>query len=336
MTYSQGQLIQAADYNGFANDSANNLGNIWGVGSADKGWGQTPISNVAVGGTVTALQWATLVANLATAGQQTGTTLTSRTQPQVGDTISVLTNVATDINTVTGARGNAAVAGAISTTWTGNAAKTTATGSGGTTWTITWTQTVTFANADAARYFWNGGGLVRLDYSKSSVGTDSDADWNTFVGKAGQIYISGRVNSATQSIGGVDYTGTTRRNGTGGTQTTLTTTTGWYSLTPGAAATTIFKLTDDAAAYTGDYIQTTAAVNAGSTVLTLITTWVSAAVGGAGQTRDISGGTDTASPFTSFGTAPCTLVRVYPPAISGAGGYLANSWGAISIASSVA
>lgn len=336
MTYLQGQLIQAADYNGFANDSANNLGNIWGVGSGDKGWGQTPIANVSVGATVSAANWATLVANLATAGQQANVTLTSRTQPQVGNTITILANVANDINTVTGARGNAAVAGAISTTWTGSAAKTTATGSGGTTWTITWTQTVTFDNAAAARYFWNGGGLVRLDYSKSGGTTDSDPDWNTFVGKCGQIYISGRVNSATQSIGGVDYTGTTRRNGTGGTQTTLTTTTGWYTLVPGAAATTIFQLTDDAASYTGDYIRTTAAVNAGSTVLTLVTTWVAAAATGPGQSRNISGGTDTASPFTSFGTAPCTLVRVYPPAISGSGGYLANSWGTAAVASSVA
>ena len=31
MTYSVGGLIQAADYNGFANDSANNIGNIWNV-----------------------------------------------------------------------------------------------------------------------------------------------------------------------------------------------------------------------------------------------------------------------------------------------------------------
>lgn len=332
MTYVQNGLIEATDYNTFAN----NVSNVWGTGSRDSGWGQTSISTVSPGGTVTALQWATLVANLATTGQQTGSTLTSRTQPQVGNTISILANVATDINTVTTARGNAAAVGSLSTTWTGSAAKTTATGSGINAWTITWTQTVTFANANAARYFWNAGGLVRLDYSKSSTGTDSDADWNTFVGKVGQIYISGRVNSATQSIAGVNYTGTTRRNGTGGTQTTLATTTGWYSLTSGAAATTIFQLNDDVYAYSGDYIRTTAAVNAGSTVLTLVTTWVSAAVPVFGRSRDISGGTDTASPFSSFGTAPCTLCRFYPPAVSGSGGYLANTWGTISVASSVA
>lgn len=333
MTYQQGQLIQAADYNGFANDAANNLGNIWGTGSGDKGWGQTAIANVSVGGTVTATQWATLVANLATAGQQTNSTLTSRSQPISGQTISVLANVATDINTITGNRGSAAAIGSIGTTWTGSTAKTTATGSGAASWTITFTHTVTFPNANAARYFWNAGGLVRMDFNKSSVGTDSDADWNTFVGKMGQIYISGRVNSAAQTIAGQSYTGTTRLNGTGGTQTTLATTTGWYSLTPGAAATTLVQINDDASAYySGDYIRVTGAIDAGSTVLTLVTTWFSAAVAGPAQTRDISGGTDTTSPFSSFGTAPCTLVRVYPPSTT----YLANTWGSIAVAASVA
>lgn len=332
MTYTVGGLIQAADYNGFANGSANNLGNIWGTGSGDKGWGQTAIANVSVGATVTATNWATLVANLATAGQQTASTLTSRTQPVAGNTIAILSNLATDIDTVTGARGNAAAVSSVSTTWTGSAAKTTATGSGVNAWTITWTQTVTFANATAARYFWNAGGLVRMDFSKSSTGTDSDADWNTFIGKIGQIYISGRVNSATQSIAGTNYTGTTRLNGTGGTQTTLATTTGWYSLTPGAAATTIFQLNDDVYHYTGDYVRVTAAVDAGASVLTLVTTWFSAAETPWGRSRDISGGSDTTSPFTSFGTAPCTLVRYYSPSTT----YLANTWGTVSVASSVA
>lgn len=335
MTYQQGQLIQASDYNGFANDSANNLGNIWGVGSGDKGWGQTAISNVSVGATVTATNWATLVANLATAGQQTGSTLTSRTQPQVGNIIAILANVSNDINTVTAARGNAAAVSAVSTTWSGNIAKLTATGSGSTAWTITWTQTVTFANATAARYFWNAGGLVRLDMNKSSTGTQSDAEWNTFAGKVGQIYISGRVNGATQSIAGTNYTGTTRLNGTGGTQTTLTTTTGWYQLTPGAAATTVFQLNDDVYNYTGDYIQTTAAVAANSSQLTLVTTWYSA-VPTFTHDRNISGGTDTTSPFVSFGTAPAVLCRYYSPAVSGAGGYLANTWGTVTVNSSVA
>lgn len=335
MTYSQGGLIQAADYNGFANDSANNLGNIWGVGTGDKGWGQstTNLANVAVGATVTALQWATLVANLATAGTQTQTTLTSRTQPQVGNTISILANVATDINTITGARGNALNIGTRAGVWGGNIAKLTTTGSGGTTWTITWTQTFTFANANAARYFWNAGGLVRLDMGKTSTGTDSDADWNAFATAVGNIFISGRVNGATQSIGNTNYTGTTITNNTITPSPNLSTT-GWYSLTPGGANTTLLTYTNTSAAYTNDTITVKAAVAANAAQLTLYTVWTDGGAGGAGQTRNITGGTDTTSPNTSIvGSAPTVLPTIYPPSTTAG---LANTWGTVTINSTIA
>jgi hypothetical protein len=242
MSYVSGGLIEATDYNGFVATSANNINAIWSTGSGDKGWGQTAIGQVSVGGTVTATQWATLVANLATSGSQTSSTLTSRTQPVAGNIIAVLANVATDINTVTNNRGNAAASGTQYGVFTGSVAKTTATGSGTTAWTITFTQTVTFASANAARYFFNAGGIVRLNYGKTSTGTDHDPDWNTLAGQCGSINFTGRVNGTSQTIAGQAYTGTTRLSGTGGTQTTLATTTGFYSLTPGGAATTIFQL----------------------------------------------------------------------------------------------
>lgn len=331
MTYTTGGLIQAADYNGFVNDSANNINAVWSTGSGDKGWGQTAISTVSAGGTVTATQWATLVANLATAGQQTSSTLTSRTQPVAGNIISVLANVATDINTVTGNRGNAAAIGTEYGVFSGTTSKTTATGSGTSAWTITFTHTITFPSANQARYFWNAGGLVRLQYGKSSTGTDTDPDWNTFAGKCGSIYLSGRVNGASQTIAGTAYTGTTRIGGTGGTQNVLTTTTGWYNLT--TSPTTIFELANDVSPYSGEYIRTTATATS-STVLTLVTTWVSDGSSGAGTSADISGGTGVSSPATSIGaaTAPTTLVTYLPPSTT----YLANSWGTPSIAASVA
>ena len=180
MTYTQGSLIEAADYNGFANASANNINKVWSTGTGDSGWGQTALSTVSTGGTVTATSWAALVANLATAGQQTNSTLTSRTQPVTGNVIAILANVATDINTITLNRGNAAASGTEYGVFSGTTSKTTATGSGQAAWTITFTHTVTFASANALRYFFNAGGIVRLKYGKSSTGTDADPDWNTF------------------------------------------------------------------------------------------------------------------------------------------------------------
>lgn len=330
MTYSAGGLIEATDFNGFVSTGSPNINNIWGTGSTDSGWGQTALSTVSVGGTVTATNWASLVNTLASLGSQTGTTITSRSAPTAGTTISVLAAVATDISSCNTNRANAAAVGSTSTTWTGAAAKTTATGTGTNAWTITWTQTVTFPSADQARYFFNAGGRVYLTMNKSSTGVDNDPDWNTFIGKVGTISVTGIAGSKT--LAGTAYTGTTRTGGTGGTQTTLSTATGWYALTAGAAATTIFQLNDDLAPYTGDTVIVTAAKNAGSTVLTLTTTWNSSARAGAGQSTNISGGTDTASPFSAYGTAPAVLCRFVPPSTT----YLTNSWGTPTVASSVA
>jgi len=332
MTYTSGSLIQASDYNTFTT-SAGGLNDIWASGSGDKGWGQSGFTSAATGGTVTATQWAQLVNNLASSGSQTNTLITTRTAPTAGTTISILSALATDIGSCTTNRGNAAAVGTEYGTFTGTTSKTTGTGTGTNAWTITFTHTVTFADANSARYFFNAGGRIRLQYGKSSTGTDNDADWNTFAGKVGSIYLAGYVNSAAQTIAGTSYTGTTRIGGTGGTQTTLATTTGWYSLTAGAAATTIFQLNDTVAPYTGDYIATTAAVNAGSTAITFTTTWVSTSRAGAGQSTNISGGTATSSPSTTItGTAPTTLCTYIPPATT----YLTNTWGTPTIAASVA
>ena len=330
MTYSSGGLIQATDFNGFVSTGSPNINNIWSTGSTDSGWGQTALSTVSIGGTVTATNWASLVNTLASMGSQTGTTITSRSAPTAGQTISVLAAVATDISSCNTNRANAAAVGSTSTTWTGAAAKTTTTGTGTAAWTITWTQTITFPSADQARYFYNAGGRVYLTMNKSSTGLDSDADWNTFIGKVGTISVTGIAGSKT--LAGVAYTGTTRTGGTGGTQTTLSTATGWYALTAGAAATTTFQLNDDLSVYTGDTVIVTAAKNAGATTLTLTTTWNSTARAGAGQNTQISGGTDTTSPFSSYGTAPTVLCRFVPPSTT----YLTNSWGTPTVASSVA
>jgi len=332
MTYTSGSLIEATDYNGFVNTSSNNINKIWSTGTADFGYGETALATVSAGGTITATQWANLVNRLSSLGSHTNTTITSRTAPVAGNTVSILANVATDINNITASRGNAAASGTTSTVFTGTTAKTTATGSGGSSWTITWTHVITFPSADAARYFWNAGGLVRIDMSKTSTGTDTDPDWNSFVTTVGTFYVSGRVNSTSQTIAGTSYTGFTRSGGSG-TPSPNATTTGWYTLTPGAAATTMMTLTNTASPYTSDNISITAAVNGGSTTLTLVTTWFSATASGAGVTRDISGGTDTTSPFSTFGTAPAVLVRFVPPSST----FLPSAaWGTPTVSASVA
>jgi hypothetical protein len=273
-----------------------------------------------------------LVNTLSTSGSQTTTSITSRTAPVTGNLISILANVATDISSCSTRRGYATSSGTTSNSWTGAIAKTTGTGSGTSAWTITWTQTVTFPSADQARYFWNAGGLVRLDMSKTSGaagGTDMDPDWNTLVGTVGTLYMSGRVAGANQVIAGVTYTGFTRIGGSG-TPGVNNTTAGWYTLTPGGASSILFQLNSAVYPYTQDFIRVSAAANAGSTALTFTTQW---SQGAQSYNANISGGTDTTSPFTAFGTAPAVLCRFIPPSTAQG---LSDTWGTPTVASSVA
>jgi hypothetical protein len=321
MTYSSGGLIQATDYNGFVSTTANaNVNDVWSTGSSDKGWGQTALSTVSVAGTVTATQWASLVNTLASMGSQTGTTLTSRTAPTAGQTISILSALNTDLTNVTTNRLNAVAQGSQFTGWSGTNSKTAATS--GSPWTITFTNTVTFASAAAARYFFNAGGSIKLDVAKSATGNVGDPEWNDLATTlCGDIYFT--AGTGTQTIAGTSYTGTTKIGGTG-TPTILTTTTGFYDLTPGAAASIIYKQFADTAPYTSNFIQHSVALNAGSTALTFTTLW--SAVDG----DTISGGT--ASSGATPGTAPTTICTYYPPSTT----YLSNSWGTPTVAATTA
>ena len=321
MTYSSGGLIQATDYNGFVSTNAGaNVNIVWSTGSTSSGYGQTALATVSALGTVTAAQWASLVNTLSSMGAHTGTTITSRTAPVTGNTISILANVATDLTNCYNNRGNAATSGTQYTSWTGTNSKTTATS--GATWTITFTNTITFASADAARYFFNAGGRIKIDVSKTATGQTGDPEWNDLANTlCGDIYITG--GDFSQTIAGQAYTGTTKIGGTG-TPTTLATTTGWYDLVAGAAATIVYKQFADTAPYTSNFIQHSIAKNAGSTTLTITTLW------SASDGDPISGGTAAAG--ATPGTAPCTIVTYYPPSTT----YLSASWGTPSVAATTA
>jgi hypothetical protein len=317
MTYSSGGLIQATDYNGFVSTTSGaNVNAVWGTGSTDSGWGQTALTTVSAAGTITATQWASLVNTLASMGSQTNTTITARTAPVTGDTISILSALNTDLTNITANRQNAAANGTQFTGWTGTNSKTAATS--GATWTISFVNTVTFASADAARYFFNAGGRIKIDVSKTATGALGDPEWNDLANTlCGDIFITG--GTATQTIAGASYTGTTKVGGTG-TPNTLLTTTGWYDLTAGAAATIVYKQFADTAPYTNNFIQHSIAKGASSDTLVITTLW-SASDGDA-----ISGGT--ASSGATPGTAPTTIVTYFPPSTT----YLTNSWGTPTVA----
>jgi hypothetical protein len=318
MTYSAGGLIQATDYNGFASTTTNgNVNAIWGTGAGNYGYGQSStLSTVSTAGTVTATQWSDLVNRISSIGSHTGVTITSRTAPVAGNTISILNNLSTDLSNLYTNRANSASSGATISPATGTWWQ--ATNTPNSAWTITTTHTITFANAAAARYFFNSGGLIKWATSKTSTGTEADTEWNDLAGTLdGTIYLSG-ANTA-HTINGVAYTGTTKSGGTG-TPTTLATTTGFYNLTTTPA--TIYDQFADSSPYTSDHIRLQASVDAGGSILTYSTAWINASSATPGSTEIITGGV--------AGTGPTTVVNYVAPETT----YLSNTWGAITISAS--
>jgi hypothetical protein len=314
MAYTSGSLIEAADYNGFVNTNGSNINEIWASGTGDRGYGQTAIATVAAGSTVTAAQWASLVNTVAAIANHQGTTITGRTAPVTGDIINILSAVNTDITSCETNRLNAVANGTQFTGWTGTSAKTGTTS--GATWTITFTHTITWASANAARYFFNAGGRIKIDFSKTSTGQTGDPEWNDLASTlCGDIFIT--AGTATQTIAGSSYTGTTKVGGTG-TPNTLATTTGWYDFTTSNVI--IYKQFADTAPYTANFIQVQARTAGSGTQLILTTTW------SASDGDPITGGT--APSGATPGTAPTTLVTYFPPSTT----YLTASWGTPTVA----
>jgi hypothetical protein len=316
MTYTAGSTIVATDYNGFVSTTAGaNVNATW-----NSTYGQTAISTVSTGGSVTATQWATLVNTIASMGNHQPTTITSRAAPTAGTTISILAAVNTDITNCYNNRLNAYASGSQYTGWTGINSKTSATGSGTAAWSIVFINDVNFVSGEAAKnYFFGAGGIIRLQFSKTSTGTDIDPDWNAFATACGTLSFTG--TSTSKTIAGVSYQGTNKIAGSG-TPTNLATTIGAAQLT--GSNQEIF-LQYIGGAYSSSYIQVLA-YNLSASVIRFTANWVQPAVSGAGQTNNISGGT--AASGATPGTAPCTICTYFPPETT----YLSNTWGTPTVA----
>lgn len=232
MTYSTGSVILASDYNIFAQGGAaspdNNVANVntvWGVGNGDKGYGQTTLpvlSTVAITDTVTATQWATMLNRISSAASQQGSSITGITNPVAGDTISAYAALSTNITTIYNNRLNCAAAGTNITSG-GSVDRTTSWGT-----SVTFTHTITFSSGDAARYFFNSGGRVNLTYSRTGGSvSDQNTAITNLLSACGTVVITG--GTATQTIVGGSYTGTTKVGGSG--SATVASTTGYYDLT---------------------------------------------------------------------------------------------------------
>ena len=314
MSYAQFQTIAASDYNGLIGVSpgttANVLNTVWAVGGSAAGYGQPAEANVATGNSVTAAKWANLVTKTANAGTHQGSSLSAVTAPVSGGTITYLANIPTNLTTIYSSRLNAAIQGTPATTTVARSG----------TWNnqLTWTFTSTFANGDAARYFFNSGGQLKFTFSHPT-GTTIDNSLNALATACGTIALSAPT-SGTITIASTPYNGITKVGGSG-TVNTIATNAGYYGLS--TANTLAFKqlVASAPAGYTNTNlnmnIKTNGAVGTNGDVGNIVTVYV--------QFAELTSTGLTAATGTSV------TMAIVPPETTN----IANTWGAITPAGSV-
>jgi hypothetical protein len=268
MTYAQYGTIAASDYNtlvgGDPVTSSGTLNAVWATGGTNTGYGQTAEANVAVGDSVTAAKWANLVTKTANSASHQGTAISSVTAPAAGGTVTYLSAIPTNLTTIYTSRLNAASQG----TTTANTA------TYASTWqaALTFTHTVTFANANAARYFFNAGGQLKVTCAHANTATSINTLYNGLASNIGTVVLSSPVTGSI-TVSGVSFNGITKVGG-GGNAPTISTNTGYYALTTSNANVFTQLASTGPSGYLSSFIRIIAASNGspGATV-TLYTVW---------------------------------------------------------------
>jgi hypothetical protein len=313
MTYAQFGSIQASDYNtlvgGNPTTTSNTLNAVWSTGGSLTGYGQTAEANVAVGDSVTASKWANLVTKTASAASHQGMwTPAPVTVPTSGTVVTYQGNIEQNLIGIYGYRNNAGTQGA-------TVANTVIYGS---TWTssLTFTHTATFANGDAARYFFNSGGQLKLTFSHSNTSTAINQLFNSLCSNVGTVVQSSSAGLPV-TIAGVAYTGITKIGGSG-SPSQIDGNAGYYGMT--TSNTIAFTQGAGGGVYTNSYIRISAKSNGSNlsgngdkgSVVTLYSLW------------------DEVPDGLTVGTGSTTTLTVVAPETT----YLANSWGTITVAGS--
>jgi len=314
MTYSVGGLVQATDYNtlvgGNPSTSVNTLNTVWATGGTNAGYGQTAVSQVSAGQSITAASWSNITSKTGNSASHQGTSILSVTTPTTGSLVTYQANIPTNLTSIYSSRLNAATQGSTVAN----------TATYGSTWTtqITFTHTISFANGDAARYFFNSGGQLKITCSNPDSTAGINLLLNQLASNVGTV-VQSAPSSGAVTIAGTSYNGITKVGG-GGNAPTISTNSGYYAMTNTPVV--IFNQTASTgpSAYLGTYIQMSARSNGtqgsnGDTgsVITITTLW------------------DEVPDGLTVGVGSATTVTVQAPETT----YIANTWGTISVSGTV-
>ena len=249
MGYLAGDKILDDEYNTFVNSSSSPFGynHFAGTGSTIYGLGQTHIPVAVAGETITAAQWNSLFTGIDNIANHTNDSMTSRLSRTAGEPIAVLSNVSTDLATLA-----ASVAGGCTSATALDTSSAKQTSSASSAWSQSHIveHSFTFANANTMRWFFNGGGKIRVVGDRTGNGgtgggaTTKDTDWSTLLAAIGNFDIGATVST---------------RSGSGETLTTNGLSNGFHDL--GTGYTVLIKLTADTSPYTSNYAQIEAKLN---------------------------------------------------------------------------
>jgi hypothetical protein len=333
MTYQAGGLIQAIDYNTLIGTQATtnpNLNEIFATGIRDLGYGQPALTPVNQNVLIESENWANLINKINTIASHQGVSLvTPLTPPADNNVITYLSAVTTGLTQIENNRHYALAQGITETTTTRFTTS---------NWNdkITFTFICTFESGDKARYFFNAGGQIVLNFTHAATTSKADVLFNSLASSIGTLVLSAPTETATAEIAGTEYNGFTRIGGTG-TPQILNTSIGYYSLSTSDRQLfrmypTITGVVSDIGFYSGTNISVFAKTNGtqgtngdiGST-LTVTCVWDQDP-----NSFSIAAGNNT-GPVNNSTT---TLVVRYPRSIA-SGGVLTNTWGSVNVQSSV-
>lgn len=213
MTYNINNIIEAKDFNTFVSGAASgpnvntvpNVGSVLGTGYGDVGYGQAVPNRIAINSTIAAGDWASLIAAMYRAGQHQNSAIAPIATPLVYTKISYQPKLESNINTIYANRLNAVSQGTVTTQSLVNDAA-----------SIPWTEltykiNVNFLSGDHARYFFNSGGQLKLNFSHTGS-SSTDPIFNNLAANIGTLIFSS-TNTNPITIGNTKYPGFSTSNG---------------------------------------------------------------------------------------------------------------------------
>jgi hypothetical protein len=253
MAYAVGDTITATEYNNFLNSTSSGTfgyNHIAGTGSSTLGLGQTALAAVSGGSTtVAASQWNALFTGMDNLVNHTNVSITAGTtnQRSAGNTIEVVSAINADLQTIaTAVQGGCTSATAVSAGSELQSSQSSARYNG----THVVEHTITFANNNSLRFFFNAGGKIRMSFTRETGGlSDGSASSK-----------DGSVDELIAAVGNFDMgSAATTRSGSGETLTTNGLGNGASDLD--SSYTTLIKLTQASGTYTSMFVSVEAKCN---------------------------------------------------------------------------